>query len=364
MEAVRTGDAATAETIGVPRSGLMREIVANARVLGIRNFHLRDVDDDTHATMGATIKDQFGPHAWVDTIEVSYRLPEDVGLTTMESDFVFVPGPSGSIRIAAIGTAGERGALWLEGPIQVRKSARILLIAAPGQPMNRYWKLTERALQDVDAVLSDQRQSLVFEVPRDQQQLEQLIDAPTGTYDLIAGVTASIDGSITRRSPVHSFFNPNQMSHQGPHGAQLVVSHEATLQATRAPVSPIPIWLEEGFADYVALVHAGLPLRVTAKEIADRVHHSGPPAALPTEADFDPTQNNQDDLNAVYESAWLACRYIADKWGEATLLATYRAFDRGTTADIVFRQVLDVDEPHFVAGWRHYLVSVVGRLHD
>jgi hypothetical protein len=362
VEAVRADDDQQAEGLGVSGSSLVGDIITNARVLGIRDFRLRDVDDDTDPAAGSAIRDRFGPDTWVDSVQVSYRLPQDVGPTTMESNFAFVPGPSGSARIAAVGTSGERGALWLEGPIQVRKTARILLIAATNQSMSRYWKLAQRAVRDVDAVLGARRGALVFEVPSDQQQLEQLIDASAGTYKLIAGVTASVDGSVTRHSAIHSFFNPNLMSHQGHRGSQLVVSHEATLQATRAPVSPMPIWMEEGFADYVGLAHAGVPLRVSAKEIATQVRKSGPPAALPTQADFAYTQTNLNDLNAVYESAWLACRYIADRWGEATLLVAYRAFDQGTAPGSVFREVLGLDERHFVGAWRRYLVSIAAKM--
>jgi hypothetical protein len=359
VDAVRTDDPARAASLQMPGASLIPDVVANARVLGIRSFTLRAIDTDRSSAAGSVI-DDFGSGAWAETVEVDYRLPQDVGPTSLQTDVVLVPGQSGSVRIAALGSPGARGSLWFEGPIQVRRSAQVLLIVGPGQSVRRYWLLARRAQRAVTAVLGKQRRPLVFEVPSDQQQLEQLIDAPAGSYDLIAGVTASIDGAFTRRSPIHSFFNSNLMQHQIPKAAQLVVSHEATLQATRAPASTMPIWVKEGFADYVALDHLGLPLRTTAREISDEVRRHGPPNHLPTQAtfDFDPALTNFTKLNAVYESAWLACRFIAQRWSEATLLATYRAFDRGTAAPTVLRETLGISPHAFVKGWQRYLVGI------
>ncbi|MCW2857027.1 MAG: hypothetical protein JWR52_2642 [Marmoricola sp.] len=358
--AVRGGDVSVAPSIEAPGSSLVRDVVENAAALGIRDFSVRDVDDHTSAP-GAAIQDEYGSGAWVSTVQFSYRLPQDPGPTTMESDVVFVPGQDGSARIVGIGAPGARGALWLQGRVGVRKDAQILLIAAEGQSVARYWAFARRAVRDVTAVLGPRRAPLVFEVPSSQSELEQLINAPVGTYNLIAGVTASIDGSATDRTPVHSFFNTNLMTHEGRRGGQLVVSHEATLQATRAPVSPIPIWMEEGFADYVPLASAGLPLQVTAKEISAQVRTAGPPNHLPNQTDFDFTRSTFAQLNAVYESAWLACRYIAARWGQPKLLLAYDDLNRGWQQALVFRRVLGLSDTAFVAGWRHYLVQIATR---
>ena len=42
------------------------------------------------------------------------------------------------------------------------------------------------------------------------------------------------------------------------------MSHESTHVATDAPFATMPTWLLEGFADFVALDHAGVPVEKAA----------------------------------------------------------------------------------------------------
>ncbi len=83
----------------------------------------------------------------------------------------------------------------------------------------------------------------------------------------IAAVTTSVDGSRSRAAPSHVFVNPRVFAPLRPRGAQVVITHEATHVATRAGTSPAPIWLVEGFADYVALSSQRLPVTTTAARI-------------------------------------------------------------------------------------------------
>ena len=105
------------------------------------------------------------------------------------------------------------------------------------------------------------------------------------------------------------------------------MSHEATHVATDAWASTMPLWLLEGFADYVALRDVDLPLTTSAAQIIAEVRRDGPPRALPGADEFgDATA----DLGATYESAWLACRLLAQDGGEDALVSFYRSVDRGT----------------------------------
>ena len=69
---------------------------------------------------------------------------------------------------------------------------------------------------------------------------------------------------------------------------QVVISHEATHLATDAPLtSGVPLWLLEGFADYVALHDVDLPITTTAGQIIQQVRTDGAPDHLPGPAEFD-----------------------------------------------------------------------------
>ena len=141
--------------------------------------------------------------------------------------------------------------------------------------------------------------------------------ADPGEYAAIAAVTSTADGSLAPDAPVHVFVNPEVFGNLKPRGAQVVMSHEAVHVATDAATSTMPLWLLEGFADYVALRDVHLPVSVTAGQIIRQVRHDGPPAQLPGPAEFDTATSH---LGASYESAWLACRLLADVGGQAALV--------------------------------------------
>jgi len=136
-----------------------------------------------------------------------------------------------------------------------------------------------------------------------------------------------------------------------------VLSHETTHVATGASFTSMPTWLLEGFADYVALAHAGVPVQVAAGQILPRIRKHGLPTHLPTRAELDPRANG---LGATYEEAWLACRYLAQAYGERKLVAFYDDVDGGASLRSAFRSVLGTTEQAFVAGWRHDLRGLAG----
>ena len=169
-------------------------------------------------------------------------------------------------------------------------------------------------------------------------------------------MTTTVDGSVSPQAPVHIFVNPRVFDPLGARGSQIVMSHEATHVATGAAVSSMPTWLLEGFADFVALDHVDLPISVTASQILARVRKSGPPSHLPGKTEFDP--ENQ-ALGASYESAWLACRLLAERYGEKRLIAFYRMSDRDDSTAEAFR-ALGTDQQAFTRTWKGYLRKLVG----
>ena len=55
------------------------------------------------------------------------------------------------------------------------------------------------------------------------------------------------------------------------------MSHETTHVATGATFASMPTWLLEGFADFVALDHAGVPVDLAAGQILPRIRKEGLP---------------------------------------------------------------------------------------
>jgi hypothetical protein len=138
-----------------------------------------------------------------------------------------------------------------------------------------------------------------------------------------------------------------------PTGRDVVLAHELTHVA--AGTGGLPVWLSEGFADYVAYRDAGLAVPAAAAELAAEVRSGRAPRELPGPAAFAP---GADRLAAAYQEAWLACRFIAARTGEARLVRLYRearavGADRALTA-------LGLPVATLTALWRTYVRDELG----
>ena len=296
-----------------------------------------------------------GRDAWAATVDLGYRYGGvDTGSAGEETRVVLVPGAGGVARIASFGGAGARTPLWLVERLSVSRTDRTLvLVGAPST--GRFPALATQAVLDVNRVLPGWRGDLVVEVPATRTQLDEAVQASPGQYDNIAAVTTTADGSLAPGAPLRVFVNPDVFSGLKARGAQVVLSHEATHVAVAAPFATMPTWLLEGFADFVALDHAGVPVRVAASQILRRVRADGPPRGLPTAADLDPSA---DGLGATYEEAWLVCRFLGERFGADEVVAFYRAVDGGTSTRRAFHTVLGTTQRAFVSAWRQDLAGL------
>jgi hypothetical protein len=354
-QALQAHDERRAVALAAPDAqDAVRAAVRNAATLGLDDLALRFVDDQS--VLSPDDRDQYGASAWAGTAELTYRIGGwDTQPARLETRFVF-RASGGKDLIAGIGGGEDRTPLWLTGPISLASAGRALVLARGGD-VEHYLALASQALGDVGKVLPDWHGRLVLEVPGSEEQLDQALAAPQDQYANIAAVTTTVDGSLTPGSPVHVFLNPRVFDGLGPRGAQVVVSHETTHVATDATFAEVPTWLLEGFADYVALAHAGIPVDTAASQILARIRKEGPPDHLPTAADLDPTANG---LGATYEEAWLATRFIAQEYGEDRLVRLYRKVSAGEPVEQGFRTILGTTETSFVQRWRADLRALAG----
>ncbi|HEX2893534.1 MAG TPA: hypothetical protein VHO29_05975 [Marmoricola sp.] len=341
-------DAGAATALATSRArAAVAAMAANVKVLGLDDLSLRFVDDQS--VLSASDRDQYGSGAWAGTAELAYRVSGwDTNPTRLETRFVFIHS-GGRDLIDGVGGGDDRTPLWVAGPVTSRQAGRALVVAGAGQDPGRYLDLAQQALVDVGKVLPAWHGRLVIEVPSSEDELDHALDAPQEQYANIAAVTTTVDGSLVPGSPVHVFLNPRVFDRLGPRGAQVVVSHESTHVATNATFATLPTWLLEGFADYVALAHAGIPVETAASQILARIRRDGPPDHLPTADELDPTATG---LGATYEEAWLAARFLAREYGEPRLVAFYQKVSDGEKVEDAFRTVLGTTEPAFVRQWR------------
>jgi hypothetical protein len=335
------GDSAEAD-------GLLRAVVANAEALDVADFTLRYVDE-TSSTSAEGV--------WTAAVDMSWRFAGFDQEPAHAEVLVDFDGTGSAATVSGIGGGDRRTPLWLSTPVQVRRGAdSLVLVAGSAEDADRYAGQAAAAVPAVRAVVPDWRGGLVVEVPATAAALDAMLAAEPGTYAGIAAVSATVDGTLTPTSPAHVFVNPDLYEDLGPAGEQVVMTHEATHIATAAPVTTgMPLWLLEGFADYVALRKTELPLTTTAGQVIAQVRSDGVPDALPGPAEFDATATH---LGAAYEAAWLACLVVADGAGEEALVRVYEDVRGGEDVGAALRHRADLDEAELTARWRDRLAEL------
>lgn len=178
------------------------------------------------------------------------------------------------------------------------------------------------------------------------EQIEPLAAVATGG----SGVDAA--GHLHRWDRV--VINPSAWKRMSAIGRLVVLTHELTHVATGS-LGAVPMWVSEGFADYIGWKDSGVATATIAEELRTEVRGGDVPEDLPGQGEFHGRRVDQ-----AYEQAWLAARYIAFRYGEDKLLRVYRgmAARSGTTKadqDRVLRSVLGVSRSAFVHGWRAYV---------
>jgi hypothetical protein len=234
--------------------------------------------------------------------------------------------------------------LWDLGRLTAWTGQRVLVIGVDvdAATVRGYGAIADRVVPDVVAVWGRGwgRRAVVV-VPRTQAMLATALGQRPADLDGFAAVTTSGDGT---GGPVRVWTNTPAFAGLSDLGREVVLRHEITHVATAAPASTTtPVWLEEGFAEYVGYRGSGIPQPVALADLvraarAGRVLH-----ATPAYSDFHGSQ-----VAVSYEAAELACALVAEHAGTAGLVRLYRLTEAGTgSPDANAWAAL-----HAVTGWR------------
>lgn len=343
------GDPGAAAALGVDSeaSALLRAVAENAAALQLSDVTFGYVTE-TGRTSGAD--------GWDGLVALTWRMDGfDSSSSRIEIPVSFADGGR---RIAAIGGDGARLPLWLTGPVSVRRvPGAIVLASGPATDVDGYASRARQAVADAGELL-DARTGLVVEIPADTVELHRALDVDRGTYDNVAAVTAPVDGSRAPGSPVHVFVNRSVYDDLDDVAAQVVMTHEAVHALTGAPrAQGAPLWLLEGFADYVALRGLDLPTSRTAGQVIEQVRRDGLPRTLPSDAGFNPAANH---LGTVYEAAWQVSVTLAERGDEQDLVAFYEAVLGGTRWTTALQRRFAWTEAQLTAAWRARLGALAG----
>lgn len=257
--------------------------------------------------------------------------------------------------------------LWDQGRVTVVRGTHsmVLGVGHSGEKLHSFADLADRAVPAVsDAWGTDWSRHVVVLVPESLDGMAGLLGSPASSYRGIAAVTTGETGAPAQAPADRIIVNPDAYALLGLLGRQVVLTHETTHVATRtATTAATPLWLSEGYADWVGYRNTGRTPAEAAPELAEAVSARRVPRALPSDADFG-FSGSATGLARSYEGGWMACRMIADRWGEAKLDAFYRAVGehekRSGAVETALAKILDTDLPAFTAEWRQYLRDELG----
>ncbi|MFI6086700.1 hypothetical protein [Streptomyces sp. NPDC051218] len=260
--------------------------------------------------------------------------------------------------------------LWDQGPVtSVRGAHSLVLGVGRGEKdettLHEYADLADRAVPLVrDAWREKWPRRVVVMVPKSLEGMAGLLGSPASGYQGIAAVTTGETGGSGAAPADRIIVNPEAYGVLGDFGKQVVLTHETTHVATRAHTSPAtPLWLSEGFADWVGYRGTGRTAAQAAPELRRAVQRDELPGTLPDDDAFG-FSGDAGKLAQAYEGSWLACRMIADQWGEEPLTRFYEEVGThkkkpGAVEDAL-REVLDITPQEFTERWRTYLREELG----
>jgi len=322
-----------------------------------------------------------GVPAFLAHVRLHYRLSADTRDVVREQ-YLDVVQRSGRWYLAGDGDPRTEPALWDLGELRVWRGRRSLVvgIGLPAGPatdarLRRIAGVTDAAAGDVDAVWGvGWPRAAVVVVPRtralmaralgraDDDGLDQVAAVTSGELDRASEAGPPSSAPLPRPGGVADrvVLNPDPFARLTEVGRRVVLTHELTHVATRASARPaVPLWVEEGFANYVAYRTSRLAPAVVASDVLPAVRSGTAPEHLPVAADFDPSSG---PIAAAYADAWLAFDLMS-RGGASRPLDFYRhAAGRGGGADrsaddlvtAAFRDVLGTTQEQFEANWRAY----------
>jgi hypothetical protein len=366
LSAARAGDRAAFSSAVSTRDSAFRQraqmIFENLRVLPLSTLQL--TVRPRFAKLPAKRQRELGDASWVQEAVLRWQLR---GEAAPAEHTVWLTMVMEGQHIRLAGTTDIPGSreppapppLWWLEPVGVERTPKATALVSKTLDARERWARSANAAATkirphVAGVVRGWSGSLVLEVPGSLATFRQVVGAPGGSVDDIAAVTRAV-GPDPSTAPIHIVVNPVASGKLTPLGLSVLLAHEATHAATHSVDSPAPAWVVEGLADNVAYSAYPDARRAAAAPLVAQVRAGRVPRGLPAD---DQLRASEDGVGLAYTEAWLACRYVTERYSPRQLNRLYRQLDRGSTLDQAARSVLNVSAATFVADWRRYLSSL------
>jgi hypothetical protein len=280
-----------------------------------------------------------GPDAWVQSVTLSWALPDESRTAEEEVWLTFVDEPAvagGAPTLRLAGDtdgpgAGSPAPIWWQQPVHLRRDGATVLLTDDDDPdwLEQASAARRAVRKRIGVAERDKDGPLVVELPRSRAAFERALGVPATSYAQVAAAAWPM-GADTSTAPIHVVVNPEATARLSALGRNVMLTHEAVHVATRSPGSPAPTWLVEGYADRIAYrAHPSGAVPAT-EAVRDAVRRDGVPRDWPVEDDFGPEAA---DLDLTYDLAWTATRSIAMAYGDDALNRFYAAVDGGASLE-------------------------------
>ncbi len=330
--------------------------------------------DGAGPELSAARRAVLGPGAWVAQVGLGYRFGAADRTDVQSGEALTLTQVAGRWLVAGDSDGTTDTEVWDLAPLTVVHGRRSVVIgvgnASTLRPFAAQADLAVTRVSQIWGTAWPRR--VVVLVPGTQAQMARLLGRPSASLAQIAAVTT---GELTAAAGEPAggadqiIVNPAGFAKLSTLGRRVVITHETTHVAVRASTPlAVSIWLSEGFADYIGFSGLGLSRTVVAADVLGQVRRGIGPRHLPVEADFDASQTT---IGPSYSASWLACELIADRYGQAKLVALYRAASRAVSTPGVttsqspdqatgaaFGAVLGVSEASFTKSWLRYLTTL------
>ncbi len=314
--------------------------------------------------LGPRRRSLLGAGSYAAQVQVSWAVPGDRSPSSQTVWMTISAGRPGAGTPAWAGIADgpDRPAptpLWWLEPIRIaRNRVATVITGAQVDPAPWLARATTAALTSAGRLHPGRtgpaarwNGRLVVVAPSNEALLESTLGVARGAEAALAAITWP-DGDPVSSAPIRILINPARTGSDL--ADRIVLSHESVHVATASPVSAVPRWLIEGFADELAYQQYPRASRPAATELLRQVRRSGPPDRLPPVSAFD---SGGTALNRTYAQAWSACHYLAARSGTGRLLHFYGlvAATPGGTIGPALHSVYGLGPQAFLTGWQDYL---------
>ncbi|MFB6616669.1 hypothetical protein ACFCV9_21070 [Streptomyces sp. NPDC056367] len=295
--------------------------------------------------------------------ELHYRLAGYDTAPAGSARELTLDGQGGRWRVTADRPApGALPQLWDQGAVTVARGAHSLVLGGEGQSPGALSAIAAEADRAVPAAGAAWPRPwagrVVVLVPGSLERMAGLLGRPAEAYRGLGAVTTGQVGAGPAPAD-RVVVNPQAYPELSGQGRRIVLTHEVTHVATRAATSATtPLWLSEGFADWAAYRGTSTTPAQGAPALARAVRRGEVPGGLPRTEAF-AFGGDPEAAARAYEGAWLACRLIAEKWGEAGLVRLYEAAGREPWPNAL-AHALGTDTDTLTRAWQESLRDELG----